>query len=74
MTIIPNYEKFQPRFALYMKANGLSPGDDYKSYEYINWINALATEFKRSIGKRDVDGISPDEQEYFTQYINGVVK
>lgn len=69
MTIIPDYKNFQPRFRLYMDLHNLKPGDHYKSYEYINWITTLSTEFKRSIGKRNVDGISPDEQEGFTKYI-----
>jgi hypothetical protein len=73
MTIIPNYDNFQPRFKLYMEHNGLKPGDHYKSYEYINWICELAANFKASRGKSPSDVIAPDEQDKFTDYIKDKV-
>jgi hypothetical protein len=69
MTIIPNHKTFQPRFFLYMQAHGLTPGDEYKSYEYIIWVCGMVAEYKRSIGKTHLDILTTAQKDSCTEYI-----
>lgn len=69
MAKVPNLAECQPRFIAYCKAHGLHEGDEWKSYEYINWINRKAAEYKRSIRKSYHDILTPVEHEEFTRFL-----
>jgi hypothetical protein len=62
----------QPRFLAYCKAKKLAIGDRWKTYEYINWINEKASEFKKIHGLGRFDPLSKlgnDGQERFTEWL-----
>ncbi|PGN53912.1 hypothetical protein CN978_29860 [Priestia megaterium] len=73
LSLVPKRNKYQPRFALFMQDNQLNPGDDYKTYEYIRWIDRHSAAFKKSIGKHYLDILTPNEQDKFTDYLVEVV-
>ena len=58
----------------YYKAQGLKPGDDWKTYEYIQWIQKKHAEFHRIFGlPEDViywKGHNEDLLKKFIQFIN----
>lgn len=69
MAIIPKYDKYQPRFEIFMERCGLRAGDEYKPHEYINWISRNVAEFKRSKGMKESSPLTDNLQDEFTEFL-----
>lgn len=64
MTTVPPLTACQPRFALYCLTRGLQEGDEWHTWEYMAWIEHMATEYKQTVGERYIS-----DHDAFTQWI-----
>lgn len=67
--LAPNPAECQIRFKYFMIDKGLKEGDEYRGYDFINWISEMGAAFKKSIGKHYLDILTSREQEDFTEFI-----
>lgn len=74
MAVVINLMECQPRFVAYCQANGLTEGDEFKTYEYIIWVSRMITDFKKSFGMKHTDTITSGMQEELTQWIFEQIK
>ncbi|KAF1273317.1 MULTISPECIES: hypothetical protein [Bacillus amyloliquefaciens group] len=70
MSIAPPYDECQIRFRYYMLSQGIKPGDEYKVYEFMIWINRMAIRYKKLINENIA---TPIKQDDFTRFIEDQV-
>ena len=68
--IIDLKKEYQPYFKAFIKAKGLKDGDEWKGYEYINWITGKHEEFRKSIGLDRYTPYTKEQEEKFLEFIN----
>ncbi|QHM16601.1 hypothetical protein [Bacillus subtilis] len=66
MSIAPPYNECQIRFRYYMLSQGIKPGDEYKIYEYMIWINRMVIRYKKLKNEKIT---APIKQDDFTSFI-----
>lgn len=60
-----------PYLRCYFRAKGLRPGDTYKNYEYMFWIDAKHDEFRKANGIPEHKTYNEQEQAAFEAFLEG---
>ena len=71
--IIDLKKDYQPYFRAFIKAMRLKDGDEWKGYEYINWITGKHEEFRKKIGLDKYTPYTKEQEKMFLKFINGTL-
>ncbi|OYD12284.1 hypothetical protein CHR37_04825 [Bacillus velezensis] len=66
MSIAPPYDECQIRFRYFMLSQGIKPGDEYKVYDFMIWIDRMAIRYKKL---KNENIATPIKQDDFTRFI-----